>query len=97
MNTALITGASRGIGRAAAMLLAARGWCIGINYVSNEQAASETVAAILQAGGNACAIRADVANESEVTNMFDVVTATFGPIHAFVNNGGGRGHRLAAE
>lgn len=88
MNSALITGASRGIGRATAMLLAARGWSIGINYVRNERAAEETVADIRRAGGNACAIRADVANESEVTNMFDVVESTFGHIRAFVNNAG---------
>jgi NAD(P)-dependent dehydrogenase (short-subunit alcohol dehydrogenase family) len=88
MNTALITGASRGIGRATAMLLGARGWSIGINYARDEQAAHATVADIQRAGGKACAIRADVANESEVIAMFDAVESTFGRIRAFVNNAG---------
>ncbi|WP_333681899.1 SDR family oxidoreductase [Dyella sp.] len=87
-NVALITGASRGIGRATAKLLGVRGWSIGVNYSQNEQAARETVADILHAGGRACAIRGNVADEADVIAMFDAVEAAFGRVNALVNNAG---------
>jgi NAD(P)-dependent dehydrogenase (short-subunit alcohol dehydrogenase family) len=87
-NVVLITGAGRGIGRATAKLLGTRGWSVGVNFVQNERAAQETVAAVLQAGGNACAIRGNVADEGDVIAMFDAVESAFGRIDALVNNAG---------
>lgn len=87
-NIALITGASRGIGRATAKLLGARGWSVGVNFAQNEHAAQETVAEVFQAGGRACAIRGNVADETDVIAMFDAIESTFGRLNALVNNAG---------
>lgn len=87
-NVALITGASRGIGRAAAILLARRNWSIGVNYAHNEQAARETALEVKRTGGKACVIRGDVADEADVIAMFDAVESALGQLTAFVNNAG---------
>jgi NAD(P)-dependent dehydrogenase (short-subunit alcohol dehydrogenase family) len=84
----LITGASRGIGRATARLLGARGWSVGVNYANNEAAAHETAAEVGRAGGHARVIKGDVANEADVIGMFDAVIHAFGRIDALVNNAG---------
>lgn len=84
----LITGGSRGIGRATALLAGARGWSVGVNFVGNEKAAHETVAAVEQAGGRAIAIRGDVAIEDDVVAMFDTCAKAFGALDGFVNNAG---------
>ena len=84
----LITGASRGIGRAAARLAGARGWSVGVNYVGREDAAAVVVAEVEAAGGRAVAIRGDVAVEADVIAMFDATEQAFGPIHGLVNNAG---------
>lgn len=84
----LITGASRGIGRATARLLGARGWSVGVNYASNENAAQETAAEVVRAGGHAHVIKGDVASEADVIGMFDAVVEAFGRIDALVNNAG---------
>jgi len=87
-RTILITGASRGIGRAAAILCGKRGWSVGVNYAGNEQAAMATVTAIEEAGGKAIAIQGDVSIEADVINMFDATEKAFGPITGVVNNAG---------
>ena len=87
-KTVLITGASRGIGRATARLLGARGWSVGVNYAGNRAAADDTAALVERAGGRACVVQGDVADEAAVIAMFDAVAAAFGHIDALVNNAG---------
>ncbi|WGS50980.1 SDR family oxidoreductase [Paraburkholderia sp. D15] len=87
-KTVLITGGSRGIGRAAACLLGTQGWSIGVNYATNREAAQATVADVERAGGRAVAIAGDVASEADVIAMFDTLAAHFGRVDALVNNAG---------
>jgi NAD(P)-dependent dehydrogenase (short-subunit alcohol dehydrogenase family) len=84
----LITGASRGIGRATARLLGARGWTVGVNYQHNEPAADETAAEVGRAGGHARVLHGDVSNEAEVIAMFETLERAYGRIDALVNNAG---------
>jgi NAD(P)-dependent dehydrogenase (short-subunit alcohol dehydrogenase family) len=84
----LITGASRGIGAATALLAAQRGYTVAVNYASNAQAADAVVRQIEQAGGQAIALQADVADEAQVMAMFAQLDARFGPLSALVNNAG---------
>ena len=87
-KTIVITGGSRGIGAAAARLAGARGWSVGLNYVANEKAAAEAVAAVDAAGGRAVAVKGDVAREDDVVRLFDETVVAFGPISGVVNNAG---------
>ncbi|WP_028226236.1 SDR family oxidoreductase [Paraburkholderia ferrariae] len=84
----LITGASRGIGRATARLLGARGWTVGVNYQHNEPAAAETAAQVGRAGGHARVLHGDVASEADVIAMFDALEHAYGRVDALVNNAG---------
>ena len=84
----LITGGSRGIGRATAILAARRGWCVGVNYRDNERAAMQTVADVESLGGRGVALQADVSEEPQVTAMFDRAIETFGGLTGVVNNAG---------
>jgi NAD(P)-dependent dehydrogenase (short-subunit alcohol dehydrogenase family) len=84
----IITGAGRGIGVATAQLAAARGFRVCVNYLRNQQAADEVVAAIQQKGGTAVAIQADVSKESEVARLFEEATQRLGTLTALVNNAG---------
>jgi 3-oxoacyl-[acyl-carrier protein] reductase len=87
-RTALVTGASRGIGRAIAIYLAELGAQVAVNYSSSEQRAIEVVEAIRGKGGRAIAIKADVSNPQEVEAMFEKVLNEFGDLHILVNNAG---------
>ena len=87
-RVALVTGGSRGIGRAIARTLAAQGAAVGVGYKTNDAAAQETVAEIAAAGGRAVSVRGDVGVEADVKNVVDEVTAAFGPIDILVNNAG---------
>ena len=84
----LITGGSRGIGAATALLAARHGYAVAVNYASNSLAADEVVRQIRQAGGQAMAVHADVANEAQVVAMFEKIDARFGRLSALVNNAG---------
>jgi NAD(P)-dependent dehydrogenase (short-subunit alcohol dehydrogenase family) len=87
-KTILITGGSRGIGAACALLAAARGYRVCINYRADAGAAARVVHAIEAAGGTACALQADIAEESEVMRMFAELDARCGPLDGLVNNAG---------
>lgn len=87
-KTALVTGASRGIGRATALALAAAGMNIVLNYAGNERAAAETAAAIEELGVQVLKVRADVADKAAVEAMVAQATETFGTIDVLVNNAG---------
>jgi NAD(P)-dependent dehydrogenase (short-subunit alcohol dehydrogenase family) len=84
----LVTGASRGIGRAAALLAADKGWDVAISYAANAKAADEVVAAIKAKGRRALAVRADNAREADIMIMFAVVDAELGTLSGLVNNAG---------
>ena len=88
MKVAIVTGASRGIGRACALRLAADGMTVVVNYSHSEAAAAEVVDKIRAAGGDALAVRADVSNPAEVKEMFKTVWKTYGQIDVLVNNAG---------
>jgi NAD(P)-dependent dehydrogenase (short-subunit alcohol dehydrogenase family) len=87
-QTVLITGASRGIGRAAAILSGKRGWSVGVNYVGDRAAAEATVAAVVEAGGRAVALQGDVAVEADVIAVFDAAERALGPLTGVVVNAG---------
>ena len=84
----LITGASRGIGAATALLAARAGYAVAVNYAANSLAADEVVRQIRQSGGNAITVQADVADEAQVLAMFEKVDAKLGRLTALVNNAG---------
>jgi NAD(P)-dependent dehydrogenase (short-subunit alcohol dehydrogenase family) len=88
MKTILITGASRGIGRAAALLCAGKGWSVGINFAGNEAAAEETASAVRKAGGKSIIVRGDVSVEADVLAMFDATEKALGPLSGVVINAG---------
>ena len=85
---ALITGGSRGIGAATALLAAQRGFAVAVNYTANSLAADEVVRQIRSAGGAAITVQADVGVESDIMAMFATVDAKLGRITALVNNAG---------
>lgn len=88
MSTALITGASRGIGRELALRLADEGYDIVVNYLFEEEDYAGTVAEIEKKGVKAIAIKADVSQFSEVEAMMKQTVETFGSIDVLVNNAG---------
>lgn len=87
-RVALVTGGSRGIGRAIALRLAEDGCAVAVNYASRADAAEEVVDAITEAGGRAIAVGADVSDADAVAAMFAQVTEQLGPVTVLVNNAG---------
>ena len=84
----LVTGGSRGIGAATALLAAQNGWSVAVNYTANSLAADEVVRQIRALGGQAMAVQADVADEAQVLRMFEHIDAKFGRLSGLVNNAG---------
>ena len=87
-RVALVTGSSRGLGRATALELARRGHGVAVHYVRGEAAAQETVEAIERAGGRAAAFGADVADPQDCTRLLAEAQERLGPIDVLVNNAG---------
>lgn len=94
---AVITGASRGIGRAAALALAGQGAAVVVNYRSNVEAAAEVVAEARRCGGRAEAVQADVSRPADVRRLFEAVQAAFGRLDILVNNAGVTRDELAVR
>ena len=87
-RVALVTGGSRGIGRACAVALAAAGNRVALCYRADKEGAVETAAAITRAGGEALAVAADVADSGAVDGAVKEIESTWGPVHILVNNAG---------
>jgi 3-oxoacyl-[acyl-carrier protein] reductase len=87
-KTAIVTGASKGIGAELAKRLAADGFRVIVNYSSNAAEADKVVASIKSAGGSATAVGGDIAEASAVKKLFDEAEKQFGPVDVLVNNAG---------
>jgi len=87
-NIIIVTGASRGIGAATAILAAERGYAVCVNYHQNQAAADNVVHKIERAGGKAIAVAADVACESDVFRLFETTDKELGVVAGLVNNAG---------
>ena len=87
-KTAIVTGASRGIGSAVAERLAQDGFCVVVNYAGSEAEATALARKIKAAGGRAIAVQADVSKPAEVVRLFDAAEKEFGGIDVLVNNAG---------
>ena len=87
-RAALVTGGSRGLGRAIAIRLAESGHRVAVNYARNSDAAEEVVARIVESGGEAMPIGADVGDEDQVIPMFEEISERLGPVEVLVNNAG---------
>ena len=87
-DTALVTGAGRGVGKGIALELARAGCRVAVNYHSGRTVAEQTVAEVEQLGVEAFAVQADVASSEEVKHMFDLVLSRFDRLNIMVNNAG---------
>ena len=88
MSVVIVTGASRGIGAATAILAARKGYSVIVNYHRNEESANQVVERIVADGGYAFAVAADISVETQVISLFDKAISRFGQIDALVNNAG---------
>ena len=87
-KTAIVTGGSKGIGAAIALRLAQNGHAVVINYSGDKVSAGETIAEIEKAGGQALAVKGNVADPACFVALFDTAEASFGPVDVLVNNAG---------
>jgi NAD(P)-dependent dehydrogenase (short-subunit alcohol dehydrogenase family) len=93
----IVTGGSQGIGAAVARMAGARGYAVALTYQSNKALAERVVADIATAGGEAIAIRAEMADEADIIALFRTVDEAFGPVTALINNAGGPGPTCRLE
>ncbi|MGQ0849068.1 MAG: 3-oxoacyl-[acyl-carrier-protein] reductase [Actinomycetota bacterium] len=87
-RVALVTGGSRGIGRAIALSLGSAGHRVAVNYASRAESARSVVDEIAEKGGTAEAFRADVSDPTEVAGLFELIEGRFGPVEILINNAG---------
>jgi NAD(P)-dependent dehydrogenase (short-subunit alcohol dehydrogenase family) len=87
-GTLIVTGASRGIGAAIAILAAERGYSVAVNFATGEVEAEKVAEEILAAGGRAISIQADISHEPDILRLFETAERELGPIKALVNNAG---------
>lgn len=87
-GTLIVTGASRGIGAAVAVLAGERGYAVAVNFSTSEGEAKRVVDEIVGDGGRAVAIQGDVSNELQIMRMFEIAERALGPIKSLVNNAG---------
>src|SRR5579883_1015714 len=87
-HVALVTGASRGIGRALALALGAAGYPVCVNYRTQESAALDVARQIEASGGRAVALQADVSQREDIESLFSRTAAQLGPVGVLVNNAG---------
>jgi len=97
MPVLLIAGGSRGIGASTARLAARDGYDVAVNYVSNEKAAADVVAAVQAAGRKAIALQGDMSREDDIERVFDEAARALGPVTHFVHSSGiaGKNSKLA--
>lgn len=88
MSVALVTGASRGIGRTIALELANKGYDLALCYSGNHEAAQDTLEDCKKFGGQVIAVKADVSQTKDVTDLFSQIKAQLGPVEILVNNAG---------
>jgi NAD(P)-dependent dehydrogenase (short-subunit alcohol dehydrogenase family) len=84
----VVTGGSRGIGAAVALLAGSRGYSVAVNFLNSEAAAQSVVEEICSSGGSAVAIRGDIALEADILHLFQEAERELGPINGLVNNAG---------
>src|ERR1700704_635810 len=93
----IVTGGSQGIGAAVARMAGARGYAVALTYQSNQGLAEGVVADIAGTGGQAIAVRAEMADEASILALFRAVDEAFGPVTVLVNNAGGPGPTCMLE
>ena len=97
MSVVVVTGGSRGIGAATAVLAAQKGYAVVVNYKGNKAAASQVVEEIAASGGRAIAVAGDVSAEADVIRLFETAISEFGQVDALVNNAGILEQHMALE
>src|ERR1051326_899685 len=85
-GTLIVTGASRGIGAAIALLAGQRGYAVAANFATGKDDATRVVEEIVTGGGRAVAIQADVSDEAQIVRLFETAERELGPIKGLVNN-----------